>query len=315
MTSQPLLLDLTKQVSDSPASVQTESHDADSAPAAAIDTALHRIALGIAYDGRPWQGWQKQTHGQTVQDTLECALHAFVGTPVRTVCAGRTDTGVHGLNQVIHLDTEVQRTPESWVRGTNAHLPDSVSVQWARPVPREFHARFSATARAYTYVIINTRVRHPMWQGRAGWVFQPLNVAAMRQAARCLLGEHDFSSFRSSQCQAKSPVRTMHNLDITYDGPRIVVQLRANAFLHHMVRNIMGALVLVGQGRESVDYVARVLEARDRTQGAPTFTPDGLYLTDVTYPGYSLPVVTTEAVGLDFLGSLTMLSQEQQSKG
>jgi tRNA pseudouridine38-40 synthase len=264
--------------------------------------ALSRIALGIAYDGRPWQGWQKQPHGQTVQDALERALQAFVGAPVSTVCAGRTDTGVHGLNQVVHLDTDVDRTSESWVRGTNAHLPDSISVQWAQVVPAEFHARFSATARAYTYVILNTRVRHPLWQGRAGWVFQPLNIEAMQQAARCLLGEHDFSSFRSSQCQAKSPVRTLHQLDITQKGPRIVVQLRANAFLHHMVRNILGALVQVGQGRETADYVAQVLEARDRTQGAPTFSPDGLYLTDVTYPEYALPVVTTEAVGLDFLG-------------
>ncbi|MFY9137728.1 tRNA pseudouridine(38-40) synthase TruA [Zwartia sp.] len=261
------------------------------------------MALGIAYDGRPWQGWQKQPHGQTVQDALERALQAFVGAPVSTVCAGRTDTGVHGLNQVVHLDTDVHRTSESWVRGTNAHLPDSISVQWSQVVPAEFHARFSATARAYTYVILNTRVRHPLWQGRAGWVFQPLNVEAMRNAAQSLLGEHDFSSFRSSQCQAKSPVRTLHQLDIAQQGPRIVVQLRANAFLHHMVRNIMGALVQVGQGREPVDFVAKVLEARDRTQGAPTFSPDGLYLTDVTYPGYSLPVVTTDTVGLDFLGT------------
>ena len=265
--------------------------------------ALKRIALGIAYDGRLFQGWQKQTHGLTVQDALEGALQAFVGTPVNTVCAGRTDTGVHGLNQVVHLDTHVNRTPESWVRGTNAHLPHSISVQWAQTVPADFHARFSATSRAYTYVILNTRVRHPMWQGRAGWVFQALNVGVMQQAARCLLGEHDFSSFRSSQCQAKSPVRTIDRLDITQHGPRIVVQLRANAFLHHMVRNIMGALVQVGQGREPVDYVEKLLEARDRTQGAPTFAPDGLYLTDVTYPGYALPAVSASSVGLDFLES------------
>jgi len=265
--------------------------------------ALKRIALGIAYDGRSFQGWQKQTHGLTVQDALEGALQEFVGTPVNTVCAGRTDTGVHGLNQVVHLDTHVNRTPESWVRGTNAHLPHSISVQWAQPVSADFHARFSATARAYTYVIFNTRVRHPMWQGRAGWVFQPLNVGLMQQAARCLLGEHDFSSFRSSQCQAHSPVRTIHALDIVQQGPRIVVQLRANAFLHHMVRNIMGALVQVGQGREAVDYVEKLLELRDRTQGAPTFAPDGLYLTDVTYPGYELPAVSASSVGLDFLES------------
>ncbi len=291
-----------KQVSDSFVSASVESQSIDCAQSSTSFPSLSRIALGIAYDGRPWQGWQKQPHGETVQDALERALQVFVGAPVNTVCAGRTDTGVHGLNQVVHLDTDVQRTPESWVRGTNAHLPDSISVQWAQVVPVEFHARFSATTRAYTYVILNTRVRHPLWQGRAGWVFQPLNVEAMRNAAHCLLGEHDFSSFRSSQCQAKSPIRTLHQLDITQQGPRIVVHLRANAFLHHMVRNILGALVQVGQGRETEDYVAMVLEARDRTQGAPTFSPDGLYLTDVTYPGYSLPVLTTEAIGLDFLG-------------
>jgi tRNA pseudouridine38-40 synthase len=297
-----LLLDLVKQVSDSPALALAQPCELDAGKTSAIGGETKRMALGIAYDGRSWQGWQKQPHGRTVQDALEHALQAFVGRPVDTVCAGRTDTGVHGLNQVIHLDTVVTRSPESWVRGTNAHLPDSISVQWAQAVPTEFHARFSATERAYTYVLINTRVCHPMWQGRAGWVFQPLNVETMQKAAHCLIGEHDFSSFRSSQCQAKSPVRTLYGLDITQYGARIVVQLRANAFLHHMVRNMMGALVQVGQGREPVDYVKQVLEARDRTKGAPTFAPDGLYLTNVTYPGYALPVVSASSVGLDFLG-------------
>jgi len=311
MISQHPLLDPLKQVSDSLSSPVPESLADDSALAIGNNVRLNRIALGIAYDGRPWQGWQKQTHGQTVQDVLERALKTFVGSQISTVCAGRTDAGVHGLNQVVHLDTDVLRTPESWVRGTNAHLPDSIAVQWAQVVPSEFHARFSATARAYTYVILNTRVRHPMWQGRAGWVFQPLNVDAMRQASFCLLGEHDFSSFRSSQCQAKSPVRTIHNIEIVQQGPRIVVQLKANAFLHHMVRNILGALVQVGQGREADDYVAKVLQAKDRTQGAPTFSPEGLYLTNVTYPGYSLPVVTMDGVGLDFLGTCPDMSQDQ----
>lgn len=294
MTNLPPLLESPNQVPDTFA----HSGSLEDDPAA---NKINRIALGITYDGRSWQGWQKQAHGHTIQDTLERALHAFIGSPVGTVCAGRTDTGVHGLNQVVHLDTLVNRTSESWVRGTNAHLPESISVQWAQPVPNEFHARFSATSRAYTYVILNTRIRHPMWFGRAGWVFQPLNVEAMRQAALCMIGEHDFSSFRSSQCQAKSPVRTVHELDITQQGPRILVHLRANAFLHHMVRNIIGALVQVGQGRESVDYVARVLSARDRRLGAPTFAADGLYLTNVTYPGYQLPSVTPGDVGLDFI--------------
>lgn len=263
---------------------------------------MTRIALGLAYDGRPWQGWQTQLHGVTVQDNLERALRTFTGHDVTTICAGRTDTGVHGLNQVVHLDSSVNRSVESWVRGTNAHLPDSISVQWAQFVSEDFHARFSATARTYSYLILNTRVRHPIWQGRAGWVFQPLNVIAMQQAATSLLGAHDFSSFRSSQCQAKTPVRTMHVLNISQNGPLIVVRLQANAFLHHMVRNIIGALIQVGQGRESVEYVSQLLALKDRTQGAPTFSPDGLYLTDVTYPEQNFPVVTEQSSGFSFCG-------------
>ncbi len=260
---------------------------------------MTRIALGIVYDGHAWQGWQTQPHGQTVQDCVEAALSKFAAQAVATVCAGRTDTGVHALNQVIHLDTDAIRSEESWVRGTNAHLPASIAIQWARQVPDTFHARFSAVARSYTYVILNTRVRHPLWEARVGWVHQPLDVAAMEVAARDLLGEHDFSSFRSSQCQAKSPVRTMQSVAITAQGSKIVVQLTANAFLHHMVRNIMGALVQVGQGRQGVNYVSELLLARDRTLGAPTFSAQGLYLTDVKYPDYDFPRSNSEGFSLD----------------
>lgn len=260
---------------------------------------MTRIALGIVYDGQAWQGWQTQPHRQTVQDSVEAALSKFTAHPVATVCAGRTDTGVHALNQVVHLDTDITRTEESWVRGTNAHLPPSIAVQWARHVPDAFHARFSAIARSYTYVMLNTRVRHPLWDGRVGWVHQPLDVAAMEVAARELLGEHDFSSFRSSQCQAKSPVRTVQSVDITEQGSKIVVRLTANAFLHHMVRNIMGALVQVGQGRQGVNYISQLLLARDRTLGAPTFSAQGLYLTDVAYPGYDFPRISMEGFSLD----------------
>jgi tRNA pseudouridine38-40 synthase len=245
---------------------------------------MPRIALGIAYDGRPWQGWQKQPNGQTVQDTLERALAAFATVPVNTTCAGRTDTAVHALGQVVHFDCEVSRTQESWVRGVNAHLPESISVQWGQFVEDDFHARFSATARSYTYVLLNSRVRQPLWAGRAGWVFQPLDVSLMRHASQCLVGEHDFSSFRSSQCQAKSPVRTISELSIVQKGSLIVVSLRGNAFLHHMVRNIIGALVQIGQGRQPVKFMSVLLNLKDRTQGAPTFSPDGLYLTEVSYP-------------------------------
>lgn len=259
---------------------------------------MARVALGIAYDGRPWQGWQTQPHGQTVQDRLEQAITGFLTVPTSTICAGRTDTGVHGLGQVIHLDTEILRTEQSWVRGVNAHLPRSISVQWARVVSEDFHARFSATERTYTYIILNTQVRQPLWDGRAGWVFQPLALAPMQQAALALLGEHDFSSFRSSQCQAKSPVRTMHALTLRQQGACIYVTLRANAFLHHMVRNILGALIQIGQGREPVSYMEHLLSVCDRTQGAPTFAPDGLYLTDVKYPGFDFPQIAESAPGL-----------------
>lgn len=263
---------------------------------------MPRVALGISYDGRPWQGWQKQPNGQTVQDALERALAAFATVPVQTTCAGRTDTAVHALGQVVHFDCEVNRSEESWVRGVNAHLPESISVQWAQYVDDTFHARFSATARAYTYVLLNSRVRQPLWAGRAGWVFQSLDVSAMTQAAQALLGEHDFSSFRSSQCQAKSPVRTITELSVRQQGCLIFVSLRGNAFLHHMVRNIIGALVQIGQGRESVEYMADLLALKDRTKGAPTFSPDGLYLTEVSYPQGMLSQRQAPGFGLRELG-------------
>ena len=263
---------------------------------------MPRLALGVSYDGRPWQGWQKQPNGQTVQDALECALAAFATVPVQTTCAGRTDTAVHALGQVVHFDCAINRSEESWVRGVNAHLPESIAVQWAQYVDDTFHARFSATARAYTYVLLNSRVRQPLWAGRAGWVFQPLEMLAMTQAAQALLGEHDFSSFRSSQCQAKSPVRTISELSIVQKGCLIFVSLRGNAFLHHMVRNIIGALVQIGQGRESVEYMANLLELKDRTKGAPTFSPDGLYLTEVSYPDDALVQRQGLGFGLQDLG-------------
>jgi tRNA pseudouridine38-40 synthase len=244
---------------------------------------MPRLALGLAYDGAAWQGWQTQPHRHTVQDTLESAMAQFLAAPASTICAGRTDAGVHAAMQVIHIDTGVQRRPESWVRGLNALLPPSIAVRWAHPVPDTFHARFSALSRTYTYLLWHDRVRPALWAGRAGWCFQPLDVAAMREAAAHLIGEHDFSSFRSSQCQARHPVRTLHQLDIARQGHFVVFTLRANAFLHHMVRNIMGSLLQVGQGRQTVSWMSDLLAARDRTKGAPTFMPDGLYLSAIEY--------------------------------
>lgn len=250
---------------------------------------MPRIALGVCYDGAPWQGWQTQPGGRTVQDTLEVALRNFVGAPVATICAGRTDTGVHAAMQVVHLDAPVQRESHAWVRGLNSHLPDSIAIRWAQVVPDDFHARFSATARRYVYLLRVDPVRSPFWVGRAGWSFRPLDADAMRQAAQSLLGRHDFTSFRSSQCQAASPVRTLQQLDIVQRGRFVVLSLRANAFLHHMVRNLVGSLVYVGQGRKPVEWLGEVLARRDRSLAAPTYAPDGLYLTGVEYPGYDLP--------------------------
>lgn len=253
---------------------------------------MSRIALGLAYDGSAWQGWQTQPHGQTVQDRFEAALGEFSGArvPLATVCAGRTDTGVHAAMQIVHLDTELDRRDESWVRGVNAFLPDSIAVQWAQAVPDDFHARFSARSRTYVYLLWRGRVRPALWAGRAGWCFQPLDLDAMRLAAQALLGEHDFSSFRSAQCQARHPVRILQRLDIDERGPFVVFTLRANAFLHHMVRNLVGALLQVGQGRESATWMAQLLQARDRRLGAPTFMADGLYLCAIEYAeSYELP--------------------------
>jgi tRNA pseudouridine38-40 synthase len=262
---------------------------------------LRRIVLGVQYDGASWQGWQVQPHGQTVQNRLEEALAQFTCTQVATVCAGRTDSGVHGLEQVVHFDTPIVRDMASWVRGVNAFLPPSISVRWATSfaVPdaehahssdHDFHARFSATARTYYYLIYNHPIRSPLMTGRAGWTFRPLDVDAMQVAAQHLVGKHDFSSFRSVECQAKTPVRTMTSLTVEREGDYIIVTLQANAFLHHMVRNIVGSLIYVGTGKKTADWLADVLAKRDRALAAPTFMPDGLYLARVDYPAqWALP--------------------------
>jgi len=258
---------------------------------------MARVALGLAYDGTPWRGWQTQAGGQTVQDVLEGSLARFLARPAATVCAGRTDTRVHALAQVVHLDTDAVRRDESWVRGLNALLPDSIAVQWAKPVPESFHARFGATARTYVYVVRNHRVRSPLTHGKVGWVYHALDLGLMRDAAARLVGEHDFSSFRSSECQAASPVRTLQALDIVRRGDYFLFTFRANAFLHHMVRNLMGTLLYVGQGRKPPGWADELLAVRDRKMAAPTFSPDGLYLTHVRYPPqFGLPIMDTASM-------------------
>lgn len=245
---------------------------------------MTRIALGIQYDGAAFCGWQSQPHGKTVQDTLERALADFALTPLHTTVAGRTDTGVHGLGQVVHFDTELERADFSWVRGTNAFLPSTVAVQWAKPMPDAFHARFSAFERTYYYALYVHPVRSPMLASRAGWIHTPLDDDAMREAAAHLIGEHDFSAFRSSECQSKTPVKHLYQIDIRRAGDFIHFRFRANAFLHHMVRNLMGCLVAVGRGRYPAAWIADVLAGRDRNRAAPTFMADGLYLAHVGYP-------------------------------
>jgi tRNA pseudouridine38-40 synthase len=242
-----------------------------------------RIALGVEYEGSGFCGWQTQPDGCAVQNRLETALAQIAGTPVSTICAGRTDTGVHALAQVVHFDCAVERPESAWVRGVNALLPPAIAVTWAKPVADTFHARFSATARHYRYVLLNHPVRPAADHARVGWFHAPLDVARMREAAGSLLGEHDFSAFRSSQCQAKSPVRTLTQLGVQTQGTYIVFDLCANGFLHHMVRNIIGSLVYIGSGRQPPAWMHKLLAARDRTEAAPTFEAAGLYLTDVDY--------------------------------
>lgn len=236
-----------------------------------------RIALGLSYRGAAYHGWQSQPDGRTVQDHVERALSAFADREVRTVCAGRTDTGVHALNQVVHLDTEVEREAFSWVRGTNRYLPADIAVQWCRPIDPAFHARNAARGRRYAYLLLESPVRPAIEQGAAGWVFRPLDGDLMRAAAALLIGEHDFSAFRAAGCQAASPVKTLRRLDIHRRGAYWRFEFDASAFLHHMVRNLMGCLIAVGLGGRPPAWVGEVLASRRRETAAPTFAADGLY--------------------------------------
>ena len=252
-----------------------------------------RIALGLQYDGSPYAGWQIQLHQPTVQDALEKALTTFIGEeakvlPVHTITAGRTDTGVHALGQVVHFDTNVEREDFSWVRGVNTFLPKSIVVNWAKEVPEEFSARFSAYERTYIYALHAGPCRSPLVNSRAGYLMLPpnqwLDVDAMKKAAECLIGEHDFSSFRSSECQSKTPIKTIYAIDIISEEPWVYFRIRGNAFLHHMIRNVVGCFLQIGQGRQQSGWMAEVLAAKNRQIAAPTFMADGLYLAKINYP-------------------------------
>jgi tRNA pseudouridine38-40 synthase len=238
---------------------------------------VSRIALGLAYRGQGWQGWQSQPGGRTIQDALQTALGQFLDTaPPNVVCAGRTDAGVHALQQVVHLDVAAQREPFSWVRGTNRFLPTDIAVQWALPVGQEFHARNSALGRRYRYTLRESPVRPALEAGLVGWSFRALDGAAMQVAAGALIGTHDFSAFRSSECQSPTPVKTLNRISIQRGGLYWHFGFDGNAFLHHMVRNIMGCLVMVGAGARPAAWMREVLASRSRAAAAPTFAPDGL---------------------------------------
>ena len=256
-----------------------------------------RIAMGIEYDGSSFRGWQRQSHdANTIQQVVEEAISRVANHPVEVICAGRTDAGVHASAQVIHYDTVAVREPRAWTFGTTANLPKQVAVLWTKVMPDTFHARFSARRRAYRYVIFTRDVRPTFLANRVSWHYQPLDVARMQEAALSLLGEHDFSAYRAVACQAKSPVRTLHKLELSQQGPFIFIDVEANGFLHHMVRNIAGVLMAIGAGERPVDWSREVLEGRDRSLGGVTAPPGGLYLTQVGYPEeFDLPVLSPHA--------------------
>jgi len=254
-----------------------------------------RIALCAEYDGTDFSGWETQPHGRTVQASLEEALSCVADRPVATVCAGRTDAGVHALAQVVHFDTDAERAPHEWVLGANSNLPADVSVRWAQPVGEGFHARYSAECRHYRYLILNRRERPALLRARAAWERAPLDVERMQTGADFLLGEHDFTSFRAAGCQAKNPVRTVVRLDVRRRGALVAIDIAANAFLQHMVRNVAGVLIAIGNGRRPPGWAAELLAVRDRTRGAVTASPAGLYLARIDYPReHALPVVSPE---------------------
>jgi tRNA pseudouridine38-40 synthase len=246
-------------------------------------TARARVALGISYNGLAYQGWQSQLSGQTVQDHVQRALAQIAGHPVNTLCAGRTDAGVHALMQVVHFDTTATRREISWVRGTNALLPHDIGVQWARVVPDDFHCRSHALSRRYLYVLLQSPVRPSFDDGRVGWSMAPLDLEAMQLASNALAGCHDFSSFRAAACQAHSATKTLQPIQISRRGAYWRFAFEADAFLHHMIRNIMGCLVAVGQGKHEPQWVSEVLLARSRNVAAPTFSANGLYFLGPRY--------------------------------
>jgi tRNA pseudouridine38-40 synthase len=255
---------------------------------------MARIALGIEYDGTDFLGWQTLSHGANLEDTVAAAVSFVADHPVSLTCAGRTDSGVHARCQVVHFDTSAERSVRAWALGATARLPPTVAVRWAQVVPESFHARYSALARRYRYVIVNRPVR-PALEGRfVAWERHPLEVEAMHVAAQALVGEHDFSAFRSIACEARHPWRRLDEIFVIRDGERVVIEVEANAFLHHMVRNLVGSLVLVGRGERPVGWIAELLAGRDRSKAGPTAPATGLVFLGPRYPAaFGLPAEVT----------------------
>ena len=243
-----------------------------------------RYALGVEYDGTDFSGWQRLSHGASVQGALESALSFVAAHPVEVICAGRTDAGVHASAQVIHFDSQAQRTPYAWAMGGNSRLPGSVAILWSRPMPDDFHARFSARARRYRYRLLNRKIRPGLHARYQAWESRPLDAEVMHAAAQALLGEHDFSAFRTSQCQAPNPVRDLQQIAVRREGDELLIEVQANAFLHHMVRNIVGSLIVVGRGEQPANWVGELLRGRDRTVAGPTAPAAGLTFLGPRYP-------------------------------
>ena len=250
-----------------------------------------RYVLGVEYNGSLFSGYQMQSHGtRTVQDELEKAISIVANEPIRITCAGRTDTGVHATGQVVHFDTVVQRELKAWMLGSNTNLPSDIAVHWVRQVSNDFSARFSATARSYRYILFNRRIRSAVFQRNVAWSYEKFDEKAMHEAAQYLLGEHDFSAFRSSRCQASHANRVMQKISVTRQEDYLILDIKANAFLHHMVRNIMGTLMVIGRGEQPVNWMNEILIGQDRKCAGMTASPAGLYLVNVEYPEkYGLP--------------------------
>jgi tRNA pseudouridine38-40 synthase len=270
---------------------KTTALDPTAPPAAPRSSQARRVAALLEYDGTGYAGWQSQAHAPSLQDAVQSAIAFVAGAPVSAICAGRTDAGVHAVGQVIHFDTAASRTPRAWVLGANTKLPPDIALQWAGEVPESFHARHTALRRIYRYYILNSSARSALHRARCAWIHRTLDAQAMHTAAQALLGEHDFSAFRSVECQSKSSVRRIESVAVRRSGERVCVEITANAFLHHMVRNIVGTLLEVQAETDPLGAMMRILRSGDRDLAGATAPAEGLYLWRVEYPaGYGIPV-------------------------